>query len=174
MTPKMVGTISRYVYLCNLPSLESFSMRLAGFATLMCLSTVPKAVLIDLVWWSFDASNCPCKAVRSGSRCYEPSMQYVTFRCCSSLPWELSVSLVYCVARSPIYLLRIIIFLLMIQQVFCWRSIFCRVQIPGFVKLCLFRILRRLLSVRTWLVLAELDELILLIFRVFEQLQCLP
>jgi hypothetical protein len=129
-----------------------------GFVTLLCVSTVPKEVRIDLAWSCFDASNCPCKAVRSGSRSYESSV-YVTFRRQNLFPWnaiKVCGSVAHCCIRwsyrnflsARIYLLRTIIFLLMIYHAFYWSIFYC-VQISRFAKLCLFYILRHLLCMRT-------------------------
>jgi hypothetical protein len=45
-------------------------VELVGFATLWCVSTLDRTerVRIDLAWSWFDASNCPCKALRSGDQ----------------------------------------------------------------------------------------------------------
>jgi hypothetical protein len=51
-------------------------------ATLLCVSTVPKEAQRDLACSWFDASNCPCKAVRSRSRAATTSHVSSTGMCC--------------------------------------------------------------------------------------------
>jgi len=63
------------MYVHSFPSLETLSLGAVGYATLLCISTLPKEVRIDLAWSWFDASNCPCKTVRSRSRAATTSHQ---------------------------------------------------------------------------------------------------
>jgi hypothetical protein len=71
----------------SFPSLSTLSPWNFPFNTLYCESRPYRRVQIDLAWSFSHASNCPCKAVRSGSaRGYESSVGYVTFRHKAFLP----------------------------------------------------------------------------------------
>jgi hypothetical protein len=61
-------------------------MEVVGIATLLYDSIIPKEVRIDLAWSCFDASYCPCKAVRSGSRSYYSSLLYMQLSVTTAFP----------------------------------------------------------------------------------------
>ena len=56
----------------SVPFLGKFSPELVGLATLLCVSTTLREMLIDRVWPCNDTSKCPCKALRSSVPSLEP------------------------------------------------------------------------------------------------------
>jgi hypothetical protein len=65
--PLGVGSLRHQSIVCSFLSLDTSSLERVDLATLLCFSTSPKEMWIDLAWSCFDACNCPCKALRCRS-----------------------------------------------------------------------------------------------------------